>query len=230
MLPGLAGCVGGLGVNAPPVGKSFSFNGTSNYMELGSPAVTTTPCTFAAWFNASALVDAQQVVTVGGSTARLGINDSGTATDKMAAYTNNTTLTQRVANAPTTYSTGAWYHVAGVFASDTSRTCYQDGVAGTANTLSHTLTTVTKTTIGMRYSSGSRGQFFSGKIAHVAIWNIALSDAEIASLATPGTLPSSIQSGNLVFYAALTGGVAVDSVSATALTVSGATSSTDGPF
>lgn len=211
------------------VGKSFLFNGTSAYMEMLSPPVTDAPCTFAAWFKTDTVDVANAVCAIGGSTSRLSIEDNNTVGDTMGASAVNTTGTGRTSSSPATYSPGTWYHLAGVFASTTSRTCYQDGVAGTANTTSQAASSVTKLTIGTRYSSGSRGAFMHGRIAHVAIWNVALSGADIASLAAHA-LPSSVQSGNLVFYADLQNGLAVDSISSTSLTVVNATSSTDGPF
>jgi hypothetical protein len=214
----------------PSTGKSFLFNGTSNYMELPRAVVSAVPLTIVAWFNPDNDTAALAIAGIGGTTSRFQmIADGTTAGDPVVAQSTNTGgTTQHAAQgdfAPTT-----WQHAAGVWASSTSRTAYLNGAAGTPNTASNTPSGMTKTIIGARYQGGTRGIFFAGKLAHVAIYNIALSGTDIANLATPGTLPTSVQNANLVFYASLQNGLAVDSVSSTSLTVVGATSSTDGPF
>jgi hypothetical protein len=217
---------------AAPVGKSFLFDGTTAYMELAPSPILALPCTIVAWFNPDTDTVDRSVASVGAGTARFLLQASGaTAGDPIQAFSTNAAGTTQVASAgdfaPTT-----WQHAAGVWATSSSRTAYYNGVAGTANVNANTAdpTTFLRATIGMRYNGNVRGGFFAGKIAHVAIWNIVLTGTEIASLATPGTLPSSVHAGNLVFYADLQGGIAKDAISNTSLTVVGATSSTDGPF
>lgn len=166
-------------------------------------------------------------MAVGGTTSRATL-DCDTP-NVMRACVYNSTGTIRNSDAPASFGTGAWHLMIGVFDNATSRTAWQDGSAGTTNTTSVTPSSVAKTNIGTRYSSGTRGNFFAGNIAHVAIWNIALSGTDIASLAAHA-LPSAVQSGNLVFYADLQNGIARDSITATNLTLSGAVSSTNGPF
>jgi hypothetical protein len=214
----------------PSTGKSFVFNGSSNYMELPSAVLSSTPLTIVAWFNPDNDTTAFSIASIGGTTARFELlADGATAGDPIDARSVNAGGTTQQATqgdfAPTT-----WQHAAAVLASATSRTAYLNGVAGTPNTASNSPSGMTKTIIGARYNGGTRGIFFSGKLAHVAIYNIALSGSDIASLATPGTLPTSVQNANLVFYASLQGGIAKDSISNTSLTVVGAVSSTDGPF
>lgn len=219
-------------LGAPAAGKSFSFDGTTNaWMELNSAVISAAPCTIAGWFKASAVNLAHTVAAVGGSTGRLLLGDPNTTGDTMAAQSVSNGGTSRSGSAASTYSSGVWIHFAAVFASTTSRTCYQDAVAGTTDTVSNIPTGFTKTNIGARYSGGALGQRMSGNLAHVAIWNSALSGSDITSLATVGTLPSSVQSGSLVFYCPLTGASMVDSISGLTLSAgSGVASSSDGPF
>jgi hypothetical protein len=213
-------------------GKSFQFNGTTAYMELAPSPILALPCTIAAWFNPDTDTVDRSVASVGAGTARFLLQAGGaTAGDPIQAFSVNAAGTTQVASAGD-FGPLSWQHAAGVWASSTSRTAYYNGVAGAANTTNNTAdpTTFLRATVGMRYNGNVRGGFFAGKIAHVAIWNIVLSGAEIASLATPGTLPTSIHAANLVFYADLQGGVAKDAITNTAMTVVGATTSTDGPF
>lgn len=104
-----------------------------------------------------------------------------------------------------TLSDGVWHHIAGVQANASSRVAYLDGVAGSANTsVTYQPSGMDRTTAGGLVLNGNRLSFAGGSVAHLAIWNTALSDVEVASLAT-GAVPSTIQPGSLVFYAELDG-------------------------
>ena len=59
-----------------------------------------------------------------------------------------------------------------------------------------------KLVIGSRIFNNVYGQFLSGTISEAAIWSVALTDAEIASLAK-GFSPRRIRPQSLVFYAPL---------------------------
>jgi hypothetical protein len=92
--------------------------------------------------------------------------------------------------------------VAAVFVSAASRTAYFNGVASAENTTSVTPLTFDAAAIGARAIGGSYGLYADGKIADAAIWNVALTAAEIASLAK-GISPRLIRPQSLVFYAPL---------------------------
>jgi hypothetical protein len=104
------------------------------------------------------------------------------------------------------FSDGSWHHMAGVSVSDSARIFYADGTAGTTDTtaLSPTPASRDRVTVGMLRVNGSLVSAAQGDIAHVAIWSTALTAGEVASLAG-GALPSSVQSGSLVFYSVLDG-------------------------
>ena len=99
-------------------------------------------------------------------------------------------------------SANPYHHAAGVSASSTDHRAFIDG--GSKGTSANTVTFpvgLTDLHVGAMLSQGSFSSFHSGNIAEVAIWNVALTDAEIAWLATgasPLTLTHRI--GNLVFY------------------------------
>jgi hypothetical protein len=212
--------------------KSFAFV-DGDYMELLSfSAITGAPCTIVAWFNPDNDTDNLnicKVTTSGQDRLELGLSGSSSP-DRVSALAARTSGTSASAVAGD-YAPSSWQHAAAVFASSTSRTAYYNGVAGTLNASSIVSAGMDRVSIATGYSGGTRNaNNMKGKLAHIAIWNMALSGTDIASLATPGTLPSSVQSGNLVFYAPLTGGIAKDLVSNTSLTLVGATSSSDGPF
>lgn len=104
-----------------------------------------------------------------------------------------------IANTSTTTETvpiGTWFHACGVFLSNVSRTAYLDGRPATPETTNRTPATIARTTIGARWSPSSFSNFFPGLIAYPAVWNVALSDGEVASLAA-GSDPRLVRRGNL---------------------------------
>jgi hypothetical protein len=97
-----------------------------------------------------------------------------------------------------------WYHVAGVYESATSRKAYINGSnesAANDNSNSVTPSGVNLLIIGGRFNT-TIGGYFTGDIAEVGIWNVALTASEIASLAK-GMTCDKIRPQSLVFYAPL---------------------------
>jgi hypothetical protein len=106
------------------------------------------------------------------------------------------------ADGPSTVSQNTWHHLAGVFESTASRTAYVDGSAGTATTTDcGSQTTANSIVIGARWQ-GPLGGYYRGGIAEVGIWNVALTQPEIASLAR-GMTCDKVRPQSLVFYAPL---------------------------
>ena len=94
-------------------------------------------------------------------------------------------------------SIGEWRHQAVVFTSSTSRTVYREGVASTS------INTTTRNTSGLSLLRiGAPNNSLDGKIAEFAMWNVALTAAEIASLAK-GFSPRKVRPQSLKFYAPL---------------------------
>jgi hypothetical protein len=96
-----------------------------------------------------------------------------------------------------TYSANTYFHAAAKYPSNSSRTAYLNGNAGTENTNSGSAMVVDRFAIG-----GYVTAFLNGRCAEVAAWNVALTDAEIASL-SKGFKPTRIRPQSLVFYAPL---------------------------
>ncbi len=95
-----------------------------------------------------------------------------------------------------TVATNTWTHAGAVFASSTSRTIYKNGVAGTANTTSIVPAGIDSIALGKEMSSGDS---LDGSLAEVAIWSVALSASEMASLAA-GCSPLLIRPASLLAY------------------------------
>jgi hypothetical protein len=83
-----------------------------------------------------------------------------------------------------TFVAESWVHVAGVFTSSTSRLCYCNGVAGTANTTAVTPTGLNLFGVGVY--AGTGGPIYSDcDVRDPCIWSRALSPSETSCLADP---------------------------------------------
>jgi hypothetical protein len=177
---------------------AYEFNATNQYLEVAT-AVANRPCTMAAWGYLDTTTGIRDIVSVSSKTTtsvlRLNVNFGQY---RIADQGN----VNAVANGAIV-SAGSWNHYAGVFASGSSRTPYTNGVAGAENTTSVAAITPTVTSIGAWFERTSNPiQFFDGQIAEVGIWNVALTAAEVASLAK-GMTCDKVRPQSLVFYAPL---------------------------
>ena len=111
-----------------------------------------------------------------------------------AAWSAAFTTTQHVAS--------TWQMATGVWGSDTDRRAFLDGGGkGTDATESILAGTQDTTAIGMMRDS-TPNWAFDGQLAECAIWNVALTDAEIAMLYQGGTAmhPGMIRPSALIHY------------------------------
>lgn len=91
-------------------------------------------------------------------------------------------VSQSRATGGASVTVSAWNHVVGVFTSSTSRTCYVNGVAGTASTTSKSPGNQTNYSTGSVLSGGVRTNYYDGLLAESAWWNKALTANEITML------------------------------------------------
>src|SRR3990167_238863 len=176
---------------------------TSNYFEYAGGIVTAAPLTFACWIYPTAFTVVQYLMSVSR-------NDGGAAPDGFMLFipTNAILSAQTVNNGSaatatsTALSANVWRHAAGVIASATSRTAYRNGVAGTEETTSKTPATTPDTTnIGARIlrDASVNNPATLTTIAESAIWNAALTAAEILQLSL-GYSPLFVRPESLVAY------------------------------
>jgi hypothetical protein len=92
-----------------------------------------------------------------------------------------------------------WHHACGVFAGQTSRSVYLDAAGKQTGTVDVPLSDYNVTNIGVLGSGAILGNYWDGDLAHAAIWNVALTDAEVASLAI-GFSPLFVRPQNLLAY------------------------------
>lgn len=99
---------------------------------------------------------------------------------------------------------GAWHHIAGQFTSGSSFAIFVDGTKTSPGANSSAPTGMDTLTVGGHYSSGVMGAFINADLAHAAVWNVALADAECVAL-SKGVNPTSIHVLNLQAYYPLYG-------------------------
>lgn len=200
---------------------AYDFDGTDDYIEAASAVVAGSPLTLACWFNSDSATANQTLVSItnAGGQERFILRASGAVTGDPIQAISVAGNNSSAADSATGYSANTWHHAAAVFASATSRVAYIDGVGGTAETTSRTVGTLTTTRIGVTVGAGVRTQYMNGRLAEVAVWNVALDAAEIAALAD-GYRPSLIRPDSLRMYVPLIREVA-DYSRAVSLTTSG---------
>ena len=174
--------------------------GTSGKFLFKSSGSVNVPCTLAAFGNFAG---------VAATNALIGIFATGTQapmylfTDS-SGKANATSYDGTNSGAATTaasVSANTWVHIAGVWASLSSRSVYLNGANKVTNT-----TTVNSLTTGYTFIGGDNvyPNPCNGLIAFAGIWNIALSDADIASLAA-GAAPWKVHPEALVGFLRLVG-------------------------
>jgi len=196
----------------PPLRAAYSFNGSSQYLSATDAAVTAAPLTLAIWFRATntttngALL---QIANTANTNRFLLYAGGATAGDPVVGTINTTTF-----ETTTSFSSSVWQHACATFTSSTSRAVYLNGSGKQTNTSNVTPAGITTTEIGARTNSGTPGLYFNGQVAMAAIWNIALSDEEVAALCPIDPITTAItpvspllhsRAGNLVRYWPLLG-------------------------
>lgn len=177
-----------------------SFNGSSDILEISSTPVTASPLSISCWFYPLSTAADRSLITVYDGNISvdsfgLGLNTSDQVQAGVAA-SGSTSLAATTA----TVSTNNWYHAGGVFASSTSRSAYLNGANKATNTESRTPSGVDRIAVGainltvIGFYSG-----FNGYIGEGAIWNVALTDDEMAILGK-GFSPLFVRPASVVCY------------------------------
>ena len=176
---------------------------SSQFLENGAAIVTAAPLTMACWYrpvatNAAYLLMMQGLFDASTDYFYLYHN----LTNTVVAQTHATDTVFAATSAGT--SAGVWTHACAVFAAADSRAAYINGGSKGTNTDSRTPAGINRTLLGARYLTGSKSLFLDGDLAEAAIWNVALDDAEVATLAA-GVSPLGVRPSGLVAYWPLIG-------------------------
>jgi hypothetical protein len=178
---------------------------SSQYLSTASTPVSSLPCTIACWFRITNTSDNNILVTLdSGASSRIQLSNNGGTTPKRAVQAttfNASNSFGRVGLNESSYSANEWYHAAGVFETDSIMNAYFNASVGTiAEVLpAVSVSGINKILVGARTASGTIGQYHGGQIAEVGIWNVALTAAEIASLAK-GMTCDKVRPQSLVAY------------------------------
>jgi hypothetical protein len=174
---------------------SYSFNGTNQNLTVSNQIVSDYPVTVASWsYHNSAITSRRHLgITNSDFNERLVSLDLLNGTIYVSAIAGGTAESATKG----TYGSTIFFHSAGVLSSTTSRFAYLNGSAGTENTNSKTPGACDRFAIG-----GYGTSLLNGRSAEVAVWNVALTEDEITSLAK-GFKPTRIRPQSLVFYAPL---------------------------
>ena len=167
----------------------------SEFLQNAGALIAAPPMSMACWFNSDDTANYQALMGLGSTTAfdHLIYAAGAAAGDTVWAST-------RDANAITStgYSANTWHHAAGVWASTSSRAAYIDGGSKGTNTTLKT-GSVNRTSISSILYNGSRYYYMSGRVAEAAMWDVALTDGEVAMLAA-GFSPLLVRPQGLVGY------------------------------
>lgn len=185
---------------------AYDFDGTNQYIEHSTSPVTDEPVTLACWFNTDDNTTRTNLMSIGrtATDARgFRLELQGDVGDKVGFRTTGSGGGSVTSLSTASFSTGTWHHAAGVTSDQASRYTYLDGVAGTQNTGSvSAASTAMRLTVGVALRQGTYENYFNGRIAEAACWNVVLTDDEIAALAN-GFSPLFIRPASLKLYVPL---------------------------
>jgi hypothetical protein len=187
------------------------FNGSTQRLE-GTMAAVNVPLTMACWMypdNVTASLTVMQVGVAGASDqSRLTLNVHGAlAGDPIRCTTVNSAGTSSFASTSTGYVANSWQHICAVYSGTSARAVFLNGAGKGTDSSSRPVNDMSTVNIGCsQTTTGTYPGYFAGRIAEAAIWNVALSDAEVALLAK-GMKPTQIQPANLIEYWPLIGRV-----------------------
>lgn len=162
---------------------------------------TAVPLTLAGWVNLSSLATTQSILLVDDNTDNNRLELGVLLTTGVVRAITRATNLNSIALSTSGISTGVWQHIAAVFASASDRRAYANGGNKGTEATSKTPAGIARTRAGV--TAGGNNQM-GGSGAELAAWSVALSDAEVAVLAT-GISPYEVQRANLIAYWPLIG-------------------------
>lgn len=183
---------------------SVSLDGSTQYLYAAwSGHGGAYPFSISAWIKAD-LDTANQVVASVDQGDSGGVNqlyiDGATAGDPVGAGTYVSGW--GIASTSTGFTKETWHHICAVFAAANDRRVYIDGGSKGTDATNKSGAGSYELSIGCRYGhpgGSAPAALFDGRIAEVAIWTSALSDANVVSLAG-GAAADTVDSGNLDEY------------------------------
>ena len=173
---------------------------TPDFLRGGSPVVIAAPFTVSVWARCSDDTADRAVWWIGESTATddfwgLRFNDTGSDhTIRFRIRDGVATDLETVA----TWTLNQWHHLCAIEAASNDHSLYLDGGNKVTSSTNRSPDDADRTTIG-RFDDLSPGNDMQGDIAHMAVWSVALTDSEVATLAA-GSSPLRVRRNALIAY------------------------------
>ena len=170
--------------------NAFTFNGATSIACGNAQTLNTTNAiSVTGWFKTSQAATATaSVIRHDGHFTALQITATGNA--QTAFWPNGTLVTLTF---PWTYNNNAWHHYASTYDATQGCKIYVDGTLVASNTTSlgplSTATIAGATAVSpfmLGAKEGGAAEFYNGSLDEVSVWNRALSQADISSLAAAG--------------------------------------------
>ncbi len=206
---------------------------TSNRLSDANVPFSGNPVTIAGWIYPANLTNTFCLALVGAAAGATGhgllldgANTYGHGAARVVALPG--TGNQTAGSASAVASANTWNHIALTASANNNRQAWLNGVTGTANTTSVTPASWNHTDVGA-INIGSILYPLNGRCAEVSMWDVALSAAEMLSLAK-GCPPLLIRPNNLVRYWPIYGaGTETCRISGNTLTVTGTMAKAEHP-
>jgi hypothetical protein len=165
------------------------FDGSDDSVFRDSAVFTAAPFTMACWFNVVDITSTHHLFFVGQSGSdnqRWALKASGAIANDPVQFFVKTASTTQISTT-TGYSANTWHHACAVEGSGTDHRVYIDGgsKASSVDSRIPTAASIDRTAVGYRHNT-SPLEPCNGRIADAVIWNVALTDAEVAIISRPG--------------------------------------------
>ena len=196
------------------------FNGTNQFLTapLSFPGY---PFTFNCKASFNSLLTNPYLVAfdtpISGNIRRMALRVTTTGIARAGVYNDAGTVFAEADSPAAAIAINTPYTLTAVFTSSASRSLFVNATKYT-NTTSLTISAPTRFIIGAAWLNTVNSLFHNGSIAEAAVWNNALSDDDVASLAA-GYTPDQVRPQSLQFYAPLIrtfqdlrGGLAISNV------------------
>lgn len=170
---------------------------SSEFLEVDVAPATATPLTLGCWFYADDVAVNHNLMGIFNKDEVdewFTLIFAGAVSDKVVAQVG----ISGAALTSTSATINTWHYATGVFTSSTSRDVFIDGGGKGSNTDTFAPSGVNRVSVG-RKGGPTPADYFSGRIAEAAIWDVALTDVEVAVLAT-GVSPLRVRPANLKGY------------------------------
>lgn len=184
---------------------AIAYSGTGQYHLTSSTPVTAAPLTLACWFAVEIGTDIHILMSICDSAStneHFAMDANGVAGGNPLRNLCEAAGLQSVVQTTTGYTSTQWHHGCARFTSSTDRDVFIDGGSqSTTSTTTRVPSSVDRIALGVLGNS-SPTDLLTGRLAEVAIWDVALNTDEVAKLAK-AYCPLLVRPDRLVFYAPL---------------------------